>query len=520
MSRTSIAAPFNGRISEKSVDVGQYVSPGTVIATIYDTDVAQVRLPLTDQQVALLDLPLIYNNELPADRAVCRLYCDARFANREWEWQGKVVRTDASIDENSRVVYAVAEVQKPFARQPGSERPPLSPGLFVSATITGRQLPQVAELPRSALRSDGTVMVVDTAQLAQPQPVHVLDSARDNVWVQGLNAGARVIVRQPTLVVAGMQVTVRKARQWPRMAADMPGPIRWFVHNPIAANLLMIFLIIGGALAIPTLDKQYFPDFELNTVSVAMPYRGAGPSEVEQQICKRIEEAVHDLNGVKEIRSTARQGLGTVLIEAESGYDVQRLTAEVKTRVDAISTFPEDAERPIITELAHRHHMAMVSVAGNIGERELKELGERLRDDLAAQPHVSLVELTAPRPYEVAVEVSEYTLRRYGLTFADVVAAIRGSSLNLPAGSIKTSEGDIQLQTRGQAYNRVDFESIPLISKSDGTQLMVGDVATVLDGFEDRDVRTRFNGMPAHNLHVYVTSHPDTLATSESVRTG
>ena len=297
----------------------------------------------------------------------------------------------------------------------------------------------------------------------------------------------------------------------------MPGPIRWFVHNPIAANLLMIFLIIGGALAIPTLDKQYFPDFELNIVSVAMPYRGAGPSEVEQQICKRIEEAVHDLNGVKEIRSTARQGLGTVLIEAESGYDVQRLTAEVKTRVDAISTFPEDAERPIITELAHRHHMAMVSVAGNIGERELKELGERLRDDLAAQPHVSLVELTAPRPYEVAVEVSEYTLRRYGLTFADVVAAIRGSSLNLPAGSIKTSEGDIQLQTRGQAYNRADFESIPLISKSDGTQLMVGDVATVLDGFEDRDVRTRFNGMPAHNLHVYVTSHPDTLATSESV---
>ncbi len=217
LSRTSIAAPFNGRISEKFVDVGQYVALGTVIATVYDTDVAQVRLPLTDQQVALLDLPLIYNNELPAEREGVPVLLHARFANREWQWQGKVVRTDASIDESSRVVYAVVEVQKPFERQPGSERPPLSPGLFVSATITGRQLQQVVELPRSALRSDGSVMVVDTAQLAQPQPVHVLDSNADNVWVQGLNAGARVIVRQPTLVVAGMQVTVREAAA---LAAD------------------------------------------------------------------------------------------------------------------------------------------------------------------------------------------------------------------------------------------------------------------------------------------------------------
>ena len=297
----------------------------------------------------------------------------------------------------------------------------------------------------------------------------------------------------------------------------MGGPIRWFVHNPIAANLLMVFLIIGGALAIPTLDKKYFPDFELNVVSVSMPYRGAGPSEVEQQICKRIEEAVHDLNGVHEIRSTARQGLGTVLIEAESGYDMQQLTAEVKTRVDAISTFPADAERPVVTELAHRHRMVMVTLAGDIGERELKELGERLRDDLSAQPHVSVVDLSTPRPYEVSVEVSELTLRRYGLTFADVVNAIRGSSLNLPAGAIKSAEGDIQLQTRGQAYNRQDFESIPLVSTRDGAQLVVGDVATVRDGFEDRETDVRFNGMPAHNLHVFVTANPNTLATSEVV---
>ena len=297
----------------------------------------------------------------------------------------------------------------------------------------------------------------------------------------------------------------------------MSGPIRWFVDNPIAANLLMIFLLIGGVLALPALDKQFFPDFELNMVSVTMPYRGAGPSEVEEQICVRIEEAVHDLSGVKEIRSTARQGLGTVIIEAETGYDMQRLTAEVKTRVDAVTSFPVDAERPIVTELAHRHHMAVVTVAGELGERSLKELAERLRDDLSAQPHVSVVELRSPRPYEVSIEVSEYTLRRYGLKFADVVNAIRGSSLNLPAGTIKAADGDIQLQTRGQAYERQDFEQIPLLSTRDGTRIRLGDVATIQDGFEDVDVRTRFNDKPSHNMHVYVTADPNALETSDTV---
>lgn len=297
----------------------------------------------------------------------------------------------------------------------------------------------------------------------------------------------------------------------------MAGPIRWFAHNPIAANLLMILLVVGGALALPALNKEFFPDFKLNAVSVSMSYPGAGPSEVEEQICVRIEEAVHDLEGVKSIESTARQGMGSVRIEAESGYDAQRLTAEVKNRVDAITTFPVDAERPIVSQLAHKHRMLVVTLAGNIGERALKELGERLRDDLAAQPHVSTVELGDPRPYEVSVEVSEYTLRRFGLKFSDVVAAIRGSSLNLPAGAIKAEQGDIQLQTRGQAYTRDDFENIVLISAADGTQILLGDVATITDGFEDVDVRTRFNDKPSHNLQVYVTSNPNTLSTSESV---
>ena len=211
LSRTSTSAPFNGRISEKYVDIGQFVAPGTAIATVYDTDVAQVRLPLTDRQVALLDLPLYYDQESTDALSGADVQLRTRFANKAWEWEGRLVRTDASIDVDSRVVYAVVEIENPFARDPETERPPLSPGLFVNATISGRSLPQVTQLPRSALRSDGSVMIVDSKQRAESRAVQVLQSDTRNVWVQGLSKGEQVIVNEPMLILAGMKVSVNVA---------------------------------------------------------------------------------------------------------------------------------------------------------------------------------------------------------------------------------------------------------------------------------------------------------------------
>jgi RND family efflux transporter MFP subunit len=208
LARTSISAPFNGRVSEKFVDIGQFVAPGTAIATVYDTEIAQVRLPLTGRQVALLDLPLIYENQSTNDSGGAPVLLRAGFANKMWEWQGRIVRTDASIDESSRLVYAVAEVDKPFAHEPGNPRPPLVPGLFVEATITGRPLPDVSLVPQSALRTDGNVMIVDVEQRALLKPVQVLQSNDEQVWVQGLEAGERVIIRESARIVEGMQVSV------------------------------------------------------------------------------------------------------------------------------------------------------------------------------------------------------------------------------------------------------------------------------------------------------------------------
>ena len=221
------------------------------------------------------------------------------------------------------------------------------------------------------------------------------------------------------------------------MAAEKSGLLGWFITNPIAANLFMVVLVVGGLYNIPGLDKQFFPTPVIDRVSIAMPFPGASPKEVEEQICVRIEEAIHDLDGIKEIRSTASDGMGQVVVEALPGYPTQRLTNEIKTRIDAITTFPTDAERPVVTELVYRHLLGIVELAGELDEWELKELGESLRDDLARQPWISVVDLVSPRRYEVSVNVSEVDLRRHKLSFDDVVLAIQSASLNLPAGAIK-----------------------------------------------------------------------------------
>lgn len=211
LQRTAISAPFNGRVSEKFVDVGQFVAPGTHVATVYATDAVEVRLPLTGRQVALLDLPLNYDDDSAQGYRGAPVAVHARFANRDWEWHGTVVRTDASIDESNRLVYAVVEVSMPFARDPQSNRPPLSPGLFVSARISGRELSDVVELPRSALRSDDSVLLLAPDQTLRARPVRVLDRNTSTAWIQGLDAGDTVVVSSAGRVTAGTAVTVKSA---------------------------------------------------------------------------------------------------------------------------------------------------------------------------------------------------------------------------------------------------------------------------------------------------------------------
>ena len=298
----------------------------------------------------------------------------------------------------------------------------------------------------------------------------------------------------------------------------MNGSIRWFVNNPVAANLLMLLIVIGGFFGAYGIGKEVFPSVSVNYITVNMPYPGAGPKEVEEQIVVRIEEAIYNLEGIKSLSSEARKGRGSVTVEVDTDYEMNKMLNDIKSRVDAVITFPEDAERPIVTEVVEREEVIRIALFGDADERVLKEYGERIRDDLAGMRGVDFVEVWGVRQPQVDIELSEIDMRRYGISFNDVVSAVRRTSINLPAGTIRADSGDIQVQTRGQAYYEDDFKKIPITSGSDGTQVTIGDVAAIKDTFEERNAVTRFNGKKAIFLAISVGEDPDVMATTKAVK--
>ena len=297
----------------------------------------------------------------------------------------------------------------------------------------------------------------------------------------------------------------------------MRGLAEWFARNSVAANLLMMVLVVGGIAGMATVKMELFPEFSTDVITVAVAHPGVSPEEVEEGICVKIEEEVHGIEGVKRVNSTAVEGLGTVMVEVDESADARRVLDDVKTRVDAISTFPEEAENPVIQEILIRSQVINVAVYGEVGERTLKEFGERVRDEINALPGVSQVEFAGARPYEISIEVSEQDLQRHGLEFDDVARAVRSSSLNLSGGTLKTDRGEILLRTKAQAYRGEEFEQLVLLVRADGTRITVGDVARVVDGFEETDQATRFRGQPAVLVQVFRVGDESALEIADTV---
>ncbi len=293
--------------------------------------------------------------------------------------------------------------------------------------------------------------------------------------------------------------------------------IAWFAENHVAANIFMVIIVVGGALTLPTIRQEVFPSIVLPVISVQVAYPGASPEEVEEAICVRIEEALNGLPGINRMSSTASEGSGSVIVELQPDADVAMRMNDIRTRVDRIDTFPEQSESPIIQQAELRFPVLDVAVSGNVDERTLKQLGETARDEITALPSISDVDLVAAREYEIAIEVSEYALQRHGLTFDDVVSAVQLSSLDMPGGTLKTAGGEIRLRTRGQAYRGVDFERLLVLSRPDGTRLTLGDVAHVVDGFEESDQSARFDGKPAVIVQVFRVGNQSALEISANV---
>ncbi len=293
---------------------------------------------------------------------------------------------------------------------------------------------------------------------------------------------------------------------------------KWSVNNRVAVNLIMIFIVVAGLWTVMNMRREMFPQFALDMINVSVPYPGASPAEVEEGICIKIEERIKGIENITRTRSSSREGLGSVTVELGKNADVQKIMDEIKNEVDLIDTFPEEAEDPVITEIINRNPAITVAVYGDVPEKLLRQTADRIRDDLVDTGPISLARLVGVREYEIAVEVSEENLRRYGLSFDQVVQALRTGSLDLPGGTIKTAHGEIIVRAKGQMYTGSEFEQLPLITDAAGTVVRLGQVATVVDGFEDTDIIARFNGQPAALVQVNRTTQEDVIAISDTVR--
>ena len=294
--------------------------------------------------------------------------------------------------------------------------------------------------------------------------------------------------------------------------------IAWFATNHVAANLVMGFAVLAGLAALQRIPVKLYPDFDLPLIVVTVPYLGAAPEETESDVSARIEEQLRGITGIKEIRSISAEGLCTVQIELFPDVDRSHTLAEVENRILAIDSLPGETERPIIQLATPNNVVVEVAITAPVDERTLKELGRRVRDDILGLPGITHARLANVRPYEISIEVSEASLSRYGLTFDDVAAALRERSLNLPGGSIKTTEGEILLRTRGTAQWGDELEDIVVLTRGDGTRILVRDVAQVIDGFEDTGQALRFDGRPAALVQVSRVGDQNVRHISETVR--
>ncbi len=298
----------------------------------------------------------------------------------------------------------------------------------------------------------------------------------------------------------------------------MKGAIAWFAENHVAANLLMIFLIFAGVLTLTTIKLEVFPETSLDRISITIQYSGASPAEVEEAVIRRIEERLAGLAGIKRIDSTAREGLGTITIEVIKDWNVKSLLDEVKAEVDRITTLPDEAEKPVVREVTARVQVINIAVYGNAQESTIKYLTEKIKDDITNLPGVTLADIFGIRNGEVHIEISEKTLRRYDLTLGQVADTVRRASLDLPAGSVKTEEGEILIRTKGRRYYADEFADIAVITRADGSKVTLGQIASVSDGYEDVDLFARFQGKPASVIQVYRVADQNALTVAKTVK--
>ncbi|HSO21113.1 MAG TPA: efflux RND transporter permease subunit, partial [Desulfosarcina sp.] len=290
-----------------------------------------------------------------------------------------------------------------------------------------------------------------------------------------------------------------------------------FARNTVFANIILALIFVAGYIATTNMIRETFPEFSLDMITISVPYPGADPEEVEEGISRKIEEAIEGLEGIKQYTTKSSEGLGSANIEVREDYDVDEVLDRVRTKINAISTFPVDAEKPVISELLLKDVVTLLYLSGDMSERRIKEWSEQIKYEIQQLPHISQVETFGARDYEIAIEVSEERLRQYGLTFSAVTDAVRRSSLNLAGGTIRTREEEIRVRTMGRKYTGQELAGVVVLATPRGDVVTLDRLARITDGFTEDPIAATINGEPSVLLIVYKTPEEDALAISATL---
>ena len=302
-----------------------------------------------------------------------------------------------------------------------------------------------------------------------------------------------------------------------RAHAKKTGPLAWMATNPVAANLLMLIIMLGGVLTTMQIKKEVFPEFDLDMITVSVPYIGASPTEVESGVILAVEEAVRGVDGVKRVTGTANENSGNVTVELLLGTDRDQALSDVRSQIDRITSFPADSEEPTISLVSNRNEAISIVIYGDLTQYELHDLAEQMRLELLQSPELTVAEVDGIPPLEMSIEVSRESLNTYNLTHEQIAQTIRAASIELPAGSVETVGGDRLLRIQRKLDQVQAFEQIALISRPNGTEVLLGDIANIHDGFTDTNQSATFNGLPAVRVVVYRVGEQTPISVSDAV---
>jgi len=294
--------------------------------------------------------------------------------------------------------------------------------------------------------------------------------------------------------------------------------LKYFFGNSVLANILMLLILSCGVAGYFMMVREIFPRFTLDVVTVSVAYPGADPEEVEEGIAIKLEEAIEGIEGIKDVTTTSQEGSCSAVIECKDNVSVIVVKDKVKNKVDAITTFPEDAENPIVSQVEFLDSVCSVVISGDLPESQLKELARQVEYELLRIKGISQTGITGIRDYEIAIEVQEAQLRKYDINFDQLSQAVKNNALNLPAGTIRTDNEEIRVKALGRRYAGKDYRNIPIITRSDGTIVHLDQIADIKDSFdEDAKIFSLFNGKRSVAVNVYKTEDEDSINIAKKV---